>query len=401
MWLDLNNDGSFSSTELLYQALNRTNPSGSITIPSSAVKGQPLRLRVISDYVGAPAGPCAEPQLGQAEDYTITVVANTNPPVASFTSSYVPTSCVNPVQFTDQSQNAPTAWLWNFGDNTTSTDQNPSHRYTTSGNYTVTLTATNAFGQNTVTRTNYLTVSVPCVTYCASTGQNNNVWLTSVAVTGSGVAFSNTSGADASGYGNYIDKTIGLRQGQTYTLTTSTNQNFQRITSMWLDMNRNGVFETNELLINNISTQNSSVLFMIANNASVVGFTRMRVQMRANNNQAQPCITNQANTETEDYSVRIDVVSGTAEARMLPSLSIFPNPTPSGMVHLRLADAAAAGTYQVTVHNVLGAQLLTTTLRLHPAADTDLDLTTLPRGLYLVRLTDAAGNSAVRRVERQ
>ncbi|UOQ55713.1 PKD domain-containing protein [Hymenobacter cellulosivorans] len=401
VWLDLNNDGSFSATELLYQALNRTNPSGSITIPASAVKGQPLRLRVISDYVGAPAGPCAEPQLGQAEDYTVTVLANTTPPVANFTSTYVPGTCVNPVQFTDQSQNAPTSWLWNFGDNTTSTAQNPSHQYSTSGTYTVTLRATNAYGQNTVTRTNYLTVSVPCLTYCASTGLNNNVWLTSVAVTGTGVAFSNPSGADAGGYGNYINQTIGLRQGQTYTLATTTNINFQRTTSMWLDLNRNGIFDTNELLVNGSSPQNSSAVFTIPNTASVLGFTRMRIQTRANGNQAQPCVTNQMNSETEDYSVRIDLVSSTAEARQLPSLSIFPNPTPSGLVHLRLADAAAAGTYEATVHNVLGAQLLTATLRLHPAADTNLDLTALPRGLYLIRLTDAAGHTAVRRVERQ
>ncbi|PJJ61054.1 GEVED domain-containing protein [Hymenobacter chitinivorans] len=401
IWLDLNNDGSFASGELLYQALNRTNPSGTITIPTSAVKGQPLRLRILSDFVGAPASPCADPQLGQAEDYTVTVLANTKPPVAAFTSSYVPTTCVNPVQFTDQSQNSPTAWRWDFGDNTTSTAQNPSHQYLASGTYSVTLTATNVFGQHTLTRASYLTVSVPCVAYCASTGQNANVWLTNVSVTGPAVGFSNPSGADASGYGNYISQTIGLRLGQSYTLATTTNQNFQRTTSMWLDLNRNGIFETSELLINATSAQVSASAFTIPNNASVLGFTRMRVQMRANGNQPQACVLNQPNSETEDYSVRLEVISSTAEAQQLPALSIFPNPTPSGQLHLRLADAAAAGFYTISVHNVLGAQLLTTTRRLHPAADADLDLTTLPRGLYLIRLTDAAGHSAVRRVERQ
>ena len=38
------------------------------------------------------------------------------------------------------------SWLWDFGDGTTSTDQNPSHTYDTTGNYTVSLTVTDSFG---------------------------------------------------------------------------------------------------------------------------------------------------------------------------------------------------------------------------------------------------------------
>jgi PKD repeat protein len=53
------------------------------------------------------------------------------------------------VTFTDQSTNNPTAWVWTFGDGTTSTEQNPSHVYQTAGQYTVTLTATNSHGTTT------------------------------------------------------------------------------------------------------------------------------------------------------------------------------------------------------------------------------------------------------------
>lgn len=44
------------------------------------------------------------------------------------------------IQFTDQSGGAPTAWLWNFGDGTSSSEQNPSKQYATQGTFTVTLT---------------------------------------------------------------------------------------------------------------------------------------------------------------------------------------------------------------------------------------------------------------------
>ncbi len=62
------------------------------------------------------------------------------------------------VTFTDSSTNSPTAWSWTFGDSNTSTVQNPSHSYTAVGSYTVALTATNAYGNNTNTKTNYITV---------------------------------------------------------------------------------------------------------------------------------------------------------------------------------------------------------------------------------------------------
>jgi PKD repeat protein len=82
-------------------------------------------------------------------------------PVADFGAS--PTSGLAPLQvtFADQSTNTPTSWSWDFGDGTTSTLQNPSHTYSQPGTYTVSLTAGNASGTNTKTRTGYITVGTP------------------------------------------------------------------------------------------------------------------------------------------------------------------------------------------------------------------------------------------------
>lgn len=49
------------------------------------------------------------------------------------------------VTCTDASQNADT-WLWNFGDGASSTDQNPTHDYTTAGDYTLQQTASGPAG---------------------------------------------------------------------------------------------------------------------------------------------------------------------------------------------------------------------------------------------------------------
>ena len=67
------------------------------------------------------------------------------------------------VNFQDASPSA-VAWLWDFGDGTTSTDQNPSHTYTNVGLYTVALTITTADGcQNTITKTDFIHIAQPTV----------------------------------------------------------------------------------------------------------------------------------------------------------------------------------------------------------------------------------------------
>jgi PGF-pre-PGF domain-containing protein len=53
------------------------------------------------------------------------------------------------VQFTDASIGTPTAWLWDFGDGTTSTLQSPGHTYSLVGNYSVRLTASSGTDSNT------------------------------------------------------------------------------------------------------------------------------------------------------------------------------------------------------------------------------------------------------------
>jgi PKD repeat protein len=57
------------------------------------------------------------------------------------------------VTFTDTSTGGPTSWAWNFGDGGTSTTRSPTHPYTAAGTYTATLTATNAGGSTSASRT--------------------------------------------------------------------------------------------------------------------------------------------------------------------------------------------------------------------------------------------------------
>ncbi len=89
------------------------------------------------------------------------------PPEAEF--SATPTSCCAPlaVQFTNLSvagDNPIVSWLWDFGDGTTSTEQNPSHIYA-AGIWTVTLTATDEHGcTDTEVKTQHIDSNAPPAT---------------------------------------------------------------------------------------------------------------------------------------------------------------------------------------------------------------------------------------------
>jgi hypothetical protein len=80
IWVDVNQNGTFETTEKLYDqgAASQTDPSGTIAIPANAVLGE-TKLRVQMAYQGQgqtslPAI-CGDFTYGEVEDYCITIVA--------------------------------------------------------------------------------------------------------------------------------------------------------------------------------------------------------------------------------------------------------------------------------------------------------------------------------------
>ena len=81
-------------------------------------------------------------------------------PTANFSAAPIPVCASDPVQFTDLSTTAD-AWLWDFGDGTTSGAQNPTHTYLTTGAFDITLTVTNNGCPATIAKPGYITVRPP------------------------------------------------------------------------------------------------------------------------------------------------------------------------------------------------------------------------------------------------
>lgn len=89
-------------------------------------------------------------------EVTYTAPETTTTLISGFSILPLTPSTEETVQFTDTSYNpdaAITAWLWNFGDGNSSTSRNPTHTYTQSGQYTVTLKVTDATGTTDVMTT--------------------------------------------------------------------------------------------------------------------------------------------------------------------------------------------------------------------------------------------------------
>lgn len=169
-------------------------------------------------------------------DSLIKTVQVINPPTVAFTANAFG-SCKAPftVQFTDGSTGetaGSTTWQWDFGDGQTSQQQNPSHTYNATGNFTVKLTVTTAGGcSNTLTKNNYINITTPVVAITnantlgaciASAGANSTVNPVAIINSPSGVASynwqapSSTQGSSTSASPSFTYPTAG-----SYTISLS------------------------------------------------------------------------------------------------------------------------------------------------------------------------------------
>lgn len=171
------------------------------------------------------------------------ITNNTSTPVTAFSGTPLSGSALLTVNFTDASINNPTSWLWNFGDNTTSAAKNPSHIYSTTGTYTVTLTATNNNGSNTLTKTNYITAITPPNPIASFTGSplTGNRPLT--------VTFNNTSTNATSWSWNFGDNTTSTSKNPSHTYANAGTYTV-RLTATNVN-GSNTLTRTNYITVNN------------------------------------------------------------------------------------------------------------------------------------------------------
>lgn len=230
------------------------------------------------------------------------------PPVADFIAS--PTvSCSGDIQFTDQSTNSPTSWLWDFGDGNTSTAQNPSHTYLATGTYTVSLTATNTFGSDDEIKTSYVDVnlsgSTPVAASCSpQTGDGSlGFGITNVQFN----TINKSSGDASEGYSDFTCDQTTVYAGQSYNFYAAHPSPTSHNCKAWVDWNNDGVFNPNtEEIATSSSSTSTSATVIIPSTAVLNTMLRMRVIADYDlNADPDPC-TDPGYGQCEDYTVIVE-----------------------------------------------------------------------------------------------
>ena len=264
------------------------------------------------------------------------------------------------VEFNNRSLGGATSYSWAFpgGTPSSSTDINPSVTYSTTGQKSVSLTANNINGPDTITK-NIIITNGSIAADCSPSGadpQNSN--------DGGSTFFqlntiSKTSGGSRSDGGYYQDYTCTdntiLELDTTYNVNVShlyqSNQTSYNV--LFIDYNNDGDFTD----ANEIAYSGNDLSFAITTPSSAVvenEILRARLSVQIFSNSDDPCYQpNQNLAQIEDYGVYFHNPStfGNLEISEL-TFSVYPNPSKDGNFTINLPHLTKET--QISIYNSLG-----------------------------------------------
>jgi hypothetical protein len=109
------------------------------------------------------------------------IVSKSSGPPVNLQASFSYSIDGSTVSFIDKSYGGVTEYLWDFGDGTGSTAQNPSHRYTKAGDYTVSLTVYDSKGHSSTAKTT-ITLELGPDFPIERTPKGWNIWVSDQAI---------------------------------------------------------------------------------------------------------------------------------------------------------------------------------------------------------------------------
>ena len=357
-----------------------------------------------------------KPWLDPSNSGVLTLAGSSNPctpttpvaPVANFTANQTNVTPATTVSFTDQSTGIPTSWAWAiapatgwaYAGGTTASSQNPQITFNTVGQYTVTLTASNAQGSDGETKNNYIIVAQatgPCTPSVTSTCDEyiQNVTLNTI---------NNTTACTSGGYAAYLNSSTSLTKGMQYSVTVTpavgatigqayTNDEI----AVWIDFNNDFTFSSAERIgYVLVATGWSNQLTFTVPTTAITGSVRMRVRISysvvaESGAPIDPCAV-ATYGETEDYTVNITAAGGVGiEESTLTYASIYPNPFENELI----VDLSAV-TEQVTEITLLDITgKIVKSIKNVENTSTTLDMSNLASGLYHVVVS--GNNSSITR----
>lgn len=217
------------------------------------------------------------------------------------------------------------------------------------------------------------------LTYCSAFGNDaTEEWIAEVSLH----TLQNTTGSD-DGYGDFTHLSTTLELGGTYELSVTpgySGDNWDEYIIAWIDFNQNGIFETNEVVLDSDGLVQNTITdtFQVPSDA-LAGGTRMRVVMRYNQS-AGPCQQGFNFGEVEDYCVLIADTTTSVNTNIKTDFQLFPNPAKDHLSML-LPTNMVGDQYTIHLVNPLGQTVQT---RGANQRELQLDVSTLPSGFYQV-----------------
>ncbi len=295
IWIDLNEDGVFQSSEQVAGSTNRASSPlvGSFTIPAGTLPGD-KRMRVLAvHYPNNPSNPCSSSTSdGEYEDYKFTVAtvpACGGVPATPAASASVAVACSTTAftlhttgthlfrtGITYQWQSAPAG-----SPNFTPISGAATASYTVSGqtvatDYQLTILCSNS-GQSAVSNIVRVGTS-PC--YCTPRASNATVYyISNFTTTGGLTNIQNTSAGSSSGYQDfYATPAASAYPGDTIQYSIMVDGAYSNRRAIWIDFNEDGVFQSSEQVENSFSYEPSPITGSIVIPAGTQpGAKRMRV----------------------------------------------------------------------------------------------------------------------------
>jgi len=238
-------------------------------------------------------------------------IENALAPITDFYADNTEPGVNQAIGFTDASINVPTSWQWTFSpttvqyiNGTSSTSHNPEVEFTTLGTYDVSLYTSNATGNDTETKTGYITVGEAPANYCEASSDNGYGYISRVQLG----SIDNTSGYSASTpvYQDWTSETAGVVVSQSHLITVTNGSNDATLDiAIWIDWNRDGDFEdTDEEIVYTDNNSGQGTFTIDVPSDAELGFTRMRIRTKYYDDFAYSCGSTWYG-EVEDYTIEI------------------------------------------------------------------------------------------------
>lgn len=208
------------------------------------------------------------------------------------------------IQFTNQSQNGST-YAWDFGDGSSSSQNQPTHTYRQAGSYTVRLIATNPVTCN-IADTLYKAISIQAAAStstspCSPTTQQPNASRGIFQVRLHTLARASV-GSPESYQDISCSKRITLDEGQAYPLSITTGVDTVEQITVWVDWNADGDFnDIHEEVLRSSALRNHFDSLIVPASAPNQPL-RMRIRSEASGTIAGPCELPRQG-QIEDYAI--------------------------------------------------------------------------------------------------